>query len=114
VKLGLHAGDFAENRSVFCGDGSWLWRGAAVVFDIEATAYLTEFVFYCALSAMLFGFAANRDLGDVFCWAYFLGSALVWGIVTGVARIGSRPLPDLDRRFRADSDGGDCICDWLK
>ncbi|MES2435423.1 MAG: AEC family transporter [Pseudomonadota bacterium] len=65
-------------------------------FSAEATAYLTKFVFYFALSAMLFGFAANLDLGDVFSWAfvwaYFLASALVWGIVAGVALLrGAKP-----------------------
>lgn len=65
-------------------------------FSHEATAYLTKFVFYFALSAMLFGFAANLDLGDVFSWAfvwaYFLASALVWGIVAGVALLrGAKP-----------------------
>lgn len=65
-------------------------------FSAEATAYLTKFVFYFALSAMLFGFAANLDLGDVFSWAfvwaYFLASVLVWGIVAGVALLrGAKP-----------------------
>ncbi|MFC3182930.1 AEC family transporter [Cypionkella sinensis] len=65
-------------------------------FSAEATAYLTKFVFYFALSAMLFGFAANLDLGDVFSWAfvwaYFLASALVWAIVAGVALLrGAKP-----------------------
>ncbi len=65
-------------------------------FSPEATAYLTKFVFYFALSAMLFGFAAHLDLGDVFSWAfvwaYFLASALVWGIVAGVALLrGAKP-----------------------
>lgn len=65
-------------------------------FSPEATAYLTKFVFYFALSAMLFGFAANLDLGDVFSWAfvwaYFLASVLVWGIVAGVALLrGAKP-----------------------
>ncbi|MDZ4311365.1 MAG: AEC family transporter [Cypionkella sp.] len=65
-------------------------------FSPEATAYLTKFVFYFALSAMLFGFAANLDLGDVFSWAfvwaYFLASALVWAIVAGVALLrGAKP-----------------------
>lgn len=65
-------------------------------FSAEATAYLTKFVFYFALSAMLFGFAANLDLGDVFSWAfvwaYFLASALVWVIVAGVALLrGAKP-----------------------
>ena len=65
-------------------------------FSPEATAYLTKFVFYFALSAMLFGFAAHLDLGDAFSWAfvwaYFLASALVWGIVAGVALLrGAKP-----------------------
>ncbi len=65
-------------------------------FSAEATAYLTKFVFYFALSAMLFGFAANLDLSDVFSWAfvwaYFLASALVWGTVAGVALLrGAKP-----------------------
>lgn len=65
-------------------------------FSADATAYLTKFVFYFALSAMLFGFAANLDLSDVFSWAfvwaYFLASALVWAIVAGVALLrGAKP-----------------------
>lgn len=58
-------------------------------FSPDATAYLTKFVFYFALSAMLFGFAAHLDLAEVFSWAfvwaYFLASALVWALVAGVA-----------------------------
>ncbi len=70
--------------------------GRVRFFSAEATAYLTKFVFYFALSAMLFGFAANLDLSDVFSWAfvwaYFLASALVWSIVAGVALLrGAKP-----------------------
>lgn len=70
--------------------------GRVRFFSPEATAYLTKFVFYFALSAMLFGFAANLDLGDVFSWAfvwaYFLASTLVWAIVAGVALLrGAKP-----------------------
>ena len=70
--------------------------GRGRFFSAEATAYLTKFVFYFALSAMLFGFAANLDLSDVFSWAfvwaYFLASALVWSIVAGVALLrGAKP-----------------------
>ena len=54
-------------------------------FSAEATGYLTKFVFYFALSAMLFGFAANLDLSDVFSWgfvwAYLLASTLIWALV---------------------------------
>lgn len=63
--------------------------GRVRFFTAEATAYLTKFVFYFALSAMLFGFAANLDLSEVFSWAfvwaYFLASAVVWLLVAGVA-----------------------------
>ncbi len=58
-------------------------------FSAEATGYLTKFVFYFALSAMLFGFAANLDLSDVFSWgfvwAYLLASTLIWALVGGAA-----------------------------
>jgi len=63
--------------------------GRAKFFSVEATAYLTKFVFYFALSAMLFGFAANLDLGAVFSWAfvaaYLSASMLVYLLVAGVA-----------------------------
>jgi len=63
--------------------------GRARFFSVEATAYLTRFVFYFALSAMLFGFAANLDIGAVFSWpfvlAYTLATSLVWLVVAGVA-----------------------------
>ena len=58
-------------------------------FTAEATAYLTRFVFYFALSAMLFGFAANLSLGETFSWgfvwAYLSATSLVWALVAGVA-----------------------------
>lgn len=58
-------------------------------FSAEATGYLTKFVFYFALSAMLFGFAANLDLSRIFSWgfiwAYLLASTLVWALVGAAA-----------------------------
>jgi malonate transporter and related proteins len=63
--------------------------GRTRFFSAEATAYLTKFVFYFALSAMLFGFAANLSLASVFTWsfvfAYLLASAVVWMLVATVA-----------------------------
>lgn len=65
--------------------------GRTRFFSEEATAYLTKFVFYFALSAMLFGFAANLDLGAIFAWsfvwAYLLATSLVWALVAGAARL---------------------------
>lgn len=74
--------------------------GRTKFFSVEATAYLTKFVFYFALSAMLFGFAANLDLTAVFSWAfvwaYLLASTLVWLIVAGVALLrGTKPIEAL-------------------
>lgn len=74
--------------------------GRMKFFSVEATAYLTKFVFYFALSAMLFGFAANLDLTEVFSWAfvwaYLLASTLVWVLVAGVALLrGTRPVEAL-------------------
>jgi hypothetical protein len=57
-------------------------------FSAEATAYLTKFVFYFALSAMLFGFAANLSLGAIFDWnfvaAYLLASLFIYAIAFAV------------------------------
>lgn len=63
--------------------------GRTRFFGPEATAALTKFVFYFALSAMLFRFAANLSLGEVFDWsfvfAYLSGCLVVYAIATGVA-----------------------------
>lgn len=62
------------------------WAGRTKFFSEEATAYLTKFVFYFALSAMLFRFSANLSLAEV--WdtrlviAYLWGTAFVYGIAT--------------------------------
>ena len=74
--------------------------GRTRFFSVDATAYLTKFVFYFALSAMLFGFAANLDLSSVFSWAfvwaYLLASTVVWLLVAGVALArGTKPVEAL-------------------
>ena len=65
--------------------------GRTRFFTPEATAYLTKFVFYFALSAMLFGFAANLSLGAVFAWPFvaaYLGASLaVYTLAFGVGRM---------------------------
>ncbi|MFT6657616.1 AEC family transporter [Maritalea sp.] len=64
--------------------------GRTGFFSKEAIAYLTKFVFYFALSAMLFRFAANLSLGEIFDWAfvgaYLFGSFMVYAIAALVAR----------------------------
>ncbi|MGH1576655.1 AEC family transporter [Planktotalea sp.] len=63
--------------------------GRTGFFTQEATAFLTKFVFYFALSAMLFRFAANLPLSEVWngrlVGAYLWGTAFVYGIATIVA-----------------------------
>lgn len=65
--------------------------GRTGFFTAEATAYLTKFVFYFALSAMLFRFAANLSLSEIFDWwfvaAYLWGCGLVYLLATAVAFI---------------------------
>lgn len=69
--------------------GLGYWAGRVRFFSPEATAYLTKFVFYFALSAMLFGFAANLSLAEIysnqFVLAYLAGSLTVYLLAFGVA-----------------------------
>ena len=50
--------------------GLGFWAGRTRFFTAEATAYLTKFVFYFALSAMIFRFAATLDLIAIFNWTF--------------------------------------------
>ena len=68
------------------------WCAArARFFPPEATAALTRFVFYFALSAMLFRFAANLSLPAIwstrFALAYLAGSLCVYAVAFAVARL---------------------------
>ena len=71
--------------------GLGYWAGKSRFFSEEATAYLTKFVYYFALSAMIFRFAANLSLAEVFSlnfvMAYFCGTAVVYLIATAVALV---------------------------
>lgn len=72
--------------------------GRTGFFTPEATAFLTKFVFYFALSAMLFRFSANLSLADLFdrnfVLAYLLGTAAVYLLATLVARLRGRPVAE--------------------
>jgi malonate transporter and related proteins len=65
------------------------WAGRVRFFTPDATAYLTKFVFYFALSAMLFRFAANLSLEGIwntqFALAYLTGCVVVYALAFGVA-----------------------------
>ncbi|MBT8414760.1 MAG: AEC family transporter [Boseongicola sp.] len=67
-------------------------------FTDEATAYLTKFVFYFALSAMLFGFTANLSIAEIIDWtfvkAYLAATLAVYVFVTLVAVIRKRPITE--------------------
>ncbi|MDU8910727.1 AEC family transporter [Aestuariicoccus sp. MJ-SS9] len=65
--------------------------GRTGFFSEEATAWLTKFVFYFALSAMLFRFSANLSFAEIFdarlAAAYLWGTAFTYGIAMAVAFI---------------------------
>ena len=67
--------------------GLGYWAGRVRFFPDEATAWLTRFVFYFALSAMLFRFAARLSLAEVLDWtflgAYLTGTMAVYLIAHG-------------------------------
>ena len=58
-------------------------------FSAEATAYLTKFVFYFALSAMLFQFSSDLSLSELydpeFIFAYLSASLIIYFLATSVA-----------------------------
>ncbi len=63
--------------------------GRTGFFTPEATAYLTRFVFYFALSAMLFRFSANLSLAEILDWpfvyAYLSATMVIYLLATAVA-----------------------------
>src|SRR6056297_161374 len=61
--------------------------GRTGFFSPEATAYLTKFVFYFALSAMLFRFSANLALEDILDWPFVLAYLSATGVVYVFATI---------------------------
>ena len=69
------------------GYGAGRWR----FFSEQATAALTRFVFYFALSAMLFRFSANLSISEIFdgrlAMAYLCGTLAVYGVATAVALV---------------------------
>lgn len=80
---------FLKTLPFFALIGLGYQSGRTGFFTAEATAYLTKFVFYFALSAMLFRFAANLSLAEILDWwfvaAYLWGCGIVYLIATAVA-----------------------------
>ncbi|MEM1065705.1 MAG: AEC family transporter [Pseudomonadota bacterium] len=78
--------------------GLGFWAGKTGFFSEEATAYLTKFVFYFALSAMLFRFSANLSIAEVLDWtfvgAYLAGTAAIYLLATAVALLVGRKMDE--------------------
>jgi predicted permease len=89
---------FLQTLPFFALIGLGYCAGRSGFFTPEATAYLTKFVFYFALSAMLFRFSANLSLGEIFDWpfvlAYLWGTMFVYLIATGVALLRKRGVEE--------------------
>jgi hypothetical protein len=80
---------FIQTLPFFAVIGLGYLAGRTGFFSEAATAALTKFVFYFALSAMLMRFSANLNLADVidwpFVWAYLIGTSAIYLVATAVA-----------------------------
>ncbi len=89
---------FLQTLPFFAIIGLGYGAGRTGFFTPEATAYLTKFVFYFALSAMLLRFSANASLAELWDWgfvtAYFCGTALVYGVGMMVALLRRQSLAE--------------------
>ncbi|MBF9048468.1 AEC family transporter [Roseobacter sp. HKCCD9010] len=89
---------FLKTLPFFALIGLGFQAGRTGFFTAEATAYLTKFVFYFALSAMLFRFSANLSLAEIFDWwfvaAYLWGCFTVYLIATAVALFRRRGIEE--------------------
>ncbi|TWI28050.1 AEC family transporter [Paracoccus sulfuroxidans] len=78
--------------------GCGWFAGRTGFFTQEATGWLTKFVYYFALPAMLFRFAASLEVETLFrlnfILAYLLGSLAVWGLAMAVASYRGLPLAE--------------------
>ncbi len=89
---------FLEVLPFFALIGLGYGAGRSGFFSEEATANLTRFVFYFALSAMLFRFSANLTLSQIFdrnfVLAYLLGTLAVYLLATLVALLRRRGIEE--------------------
>ena len=80
---------FLKTLPFFALIGTGWLAGRLRAFPPEATAWLTKFVFYFALSAMLLRFSANLSLREIFdpafVLAYLCGSGVVYLLVTATS-----------------------------
>lgn len=89
---------FLKTLPFFALIGLGYGAGRTRFFTPDATAYLTKFVFYFALSAMLFRFSANLSLAEIMNWplvvAYLWGSFVVYLLATLVALLRKRGIEE--------------------
>ncbi len=89
---------FLKTLPFFMVIGAGYGAGRSGFFSEAATAWLTKFVFYFALSAMLFRFSANLSLAEVFdlafVKAYLLGTAVIYVLATVVALMRRIPVQE--------------------
>lgn len=82
---------FLQTLPFFLLIGLGFGAAATGFFSKEATAALTRFVFYFALSAMLFRFSANLSFGEVFdtrfLLVYFWATASVYLVATIIGQL---------------------------
>ena len=80
---------FLKTIPFFALIGLGYGAGRTRFFSEAATAALTKFVFYFALSAMLFRFSASLSFSEIFdarlAAGYLWGTAAVYGVATAVA-----------------------------
>ena len=90
---------FLKTLPFFALLGLGYWAGRVRFFPEEATKWLTKFVFYFALSAMLFRFSATLSLGEILDWtlvgAYLWGTLTIYLVATGVALLRALPFEEV-------------------
>lgn len=88
---------FFRTLPFFAIIGLGYWAGRTRFFTEEATAYLTKFVFFFPLSAMIFRFAANLSFAEIFdprlVLGYLGGTLAVYLLVTLVAILRGLDMP---------------------
>lgn len=88
---------FLQTIPFFAIIGLGFLAGRLNFFPEAATAYLTRFVFYFALTAMLFRFSANLALSEVLDWqivfAYLAGTSAIYIVATIVAFARKQSVP---------------------
>lgn len=87
---------FLQTLPFFALIGLGYGAGRTGFFTAEATVWLTKFIFHFPLSAMIFSFASDLSLGEVFeprlAAAYFAASLAVYLVGHGAAKARRLPL----------------------